>query len=193
VKRIAAILLMGVLFFNWYGYRLLTTWLEVKADHQLEARLDENSYDESQLVSIKIPSTHLSYYNSSTQFERVNGQIEIEGVRYKYVKRRLFNDSLELMCIPNHTAMRLANVKNEFFKGVNDLRQDNGQSKKSDSTPGSSKNSTSTDYYTVNDFLIIGKLFFTRLPMSYDQAATIATAVLSTDEQPPDSSFPAHC
>ncbi|MES1159188.1 MAG: hypothetical protein ABUM51_00380 [Bacteroidota bacterium] len=191
MKRIAAILLMGVLFFNWYGYRLLTSWLEVKADHQLEARLDENSYDESLLVSIKIPSTRLSYYNSSTQFERVNGQIEIEGVRYKYVKRRLFNDSLELMCIPNHTAMRLANVKNEFFKGVNDLRQDNGQSKKSDSNPGSSKNSTSTDYYTVNDFLTLGNLYFTRLPRPIDQAVAISTSVLSTDEQPPDSFFSA--
>jgi len=184
---------MGILFFNWYGYRLLTTWLEVKADHQLEARLDQNSYDESQLVSIKVPSTHLSYYNSSTQFERVNGQIEIEGVRYKYVKRRLFNDSLELLCIPNHTAMRLANVKNEFFKGVNDIRQDNGQSKKSDSTPGSSKNIASTDYYTVNDFFVLGNLYFTHLPRPFDRAATISTSVLATDEQPPDPSFSAHC
>jgi len=193
VKRIAAILLMGILFFNWYGYRLLTTWLEVKADHQLEARLDENSYDESQLVSIKVPSTHLSYYNSSTQFERVNGQIEIEGVHYKYVKRRLFNDSLELMCIPNHAAMKLAKVKNEFFKGVNDIRQDNGQSKKSDSTPGSSKNVNSTDYYTVNDFFELGSLYFTRLSKPFDQAAAISTSVLVTDEQPPDPSFSAHC
>lgn len=186
----AAILLMGILFFNWYGYRLLTAWLEVRADRQLEARLDDNSYDESQLVSIKVPSTRLSYYNSSSQFERVDGQIEVGGVRYKYVKRRLYNDSLELLCIPNHTAMRLADVKNEIFKGVNDLRQDNGQGKKSDA-PGAAKNFSSTDYYTVSEPWVMGSLYFTRLPRVFDQAVAISTCFLSTDEQPPDTSFSA--
>jgi len=192
VKRIAAILLMGILFFNWYGYRLLTSWLEARADHQLEARLDKSSYDESQLISIKVPSTHLSYYNSSTQFERIDGQIEIGGVRYKYVKRRLFNDSLELLCIPNQTAMRLQTAKNEFFKGVSDIRPDNGQ-KKSDSTPGSSKNFSSTDYYTVNDLLTLGDLYFIRLSKPFDRAIAIASSPLSTDERPPDPSSYAHC
>jgi hypothetical protein len=188
VKRIAAILLMGILFFNWYGYRLLTSWLEARADHQLEALLDNNSYDESQLISIKIPSTHLSYYNSSSQFERVDGQIEIGGVRYKYVERRLFNDSMELRCIPNHAAMRLANIKNEFFKGANDIQQDNGQGKKSDSHSSSSKNFSSTDYYTVNDLFVLGSLYFTRLPQSIDPAVAITSSLMATDEQPPDLS-----
>lgn len=188
MKKVAAILLMGILFFNWYGYRLLTSWLEARADHQLEALLDNNRYDESQLISIKIPSTHLSYYNSSSQFERVDGQIEIGGVHYKYVERRLFNDSVELRCIPNHAAMRLANVKNEFFKGANDIQQDNGQSKKSDSHPGSSKNFSSTDYYTVNDLFVLGNLYFTRLPKSFDPAVAITSSLMVTDERPPDLS-----
>jgi hypothetical protein len=184
---------MGILFFNWYGYRLLTSWLETRADRQLEARLDQNSYDESQLISIKVPSTHLSYYNSSSRFERVDGQVEIDGIRYKYVKRRLFNDSLELLCIPNHTAMQLATVKNEFFKGVNDLRQENSQGKKSGSAPGSSKNLSSTDYYTVNDLLVLGSLWFIRLPKPFDQAVAIVSSPLTTDEQPPDPASSAHC
>jgi hypothetical protein len=188
VKRIAAILLMGILFFNWYGYRLLTSWLEARADHQLEARLDANSYDESQLITLKVPSTHLSYYNSSSQFERVDGQIEIGGVRYKYVERRLFNDSLELRCIPNQASMRLATLKNEFFKGTNDIQQGNGQPKKSDSHPGSAKSFSTTDYYTVNDLIILGSLYYTRLLKSPDQAVAITSSLLSTDEQPPDPS-----
>ncbi|HLZ86170.1 MAG TPA: hypothetical protein VKQ52_02970, partial [Puia sp.] len=55
------------------------------------------------------------------------------GVRYQYVKRRVFKDSLELLCIPNETALRLQQVKNDFFRQVNDLQQQN-QGKKS-STP----------------------------------------------------------
>jgi hypothetical protein len=77
---------------------LLFSSLLDKADRELETRLDENRYDESQLISIKVPVTHLSYYNTSDQFERVDGNIEFGGIQYKYVKRRIFNDSLEVLC-----------------------------------------------------------------------------------------------
>lgn len=114
---------MGVLFFNWYGYQLLSNYWQDRADRRLEASLDNDNFDESQLISVKIPITSLSYYNSSTAFERVDGQIDIGGVHYNYVKRRILQDSLELLCIPNMTAMRLQTVKNEFFRQVNDLQQ----------------------------------------------------------------------
>jgi hypothetical protein len=190
MKRVVSILLMGIFFFNWYGYRWLSSYLENRADRQLEARLDADKYDESQLLSIKIPSTHLTYYNSSDRFERVDGQIEIEGVQYKYVKRRLFNDSVELLCIPNHTAMRLQKSKNDFFKLVNDL-QHNGQGKKSDSRPGVSGN-LQTEYYAVEDLFKMGKLYFIILPRSLYQEAVMPSFYACTAEQPPDR-FAAHC
>jgi hypothetical protein len=178
---------MGILLFNWCGYRLLSSWLEDRADRQLESRLDNNSYDESQLLSFKIPSTHLSYYNSSQQFERVDGQIEIGGVRYKYVKRRLYNDSLEVLCIPNRAVMQLQTAKNDFFKLVNDL-QHNGQGKKADSHSGSSWNPTSSEYYATDDLFVIGDLYFTSLPATSYYGAGIPSVYFFTAEQPPDLS-----
>lgn len=123
LKRFAAILLMGVLFFNWYGYQLLSNYWQNRAEHRLEASLDQNKFDPSALITFKVPLTSLAYYNSSSVFERVNGQIEIGGVRYQYVKRRIFGDSLEVVCIPNMTSMQLKNANNEFFRQVNDLQQ----------------------------------------------------------------------
>ena len=74
---------MGILFFNWYGYQLLSAYWEQRSNSKLEARLDHNEYDESQLVSIKIPGTNLSYYNSSTTVGRVDGAVDVDGVQYK--------------------------------------------------------------------------------------------------------------
>ncbi len=54
--------------------------MQDKADEQLEEQLDKNNYDESQLVSIKVAAVHLSQYINAKMFERVDGQIEIEGV-----------------------------------------------------------------------------------------------------------------
>ena len=123
MKQLASILLIGILFFNWYGYQVLSMYWQQRAEHRLEARLDRHDYDDSQLTSIKIPLTTLSYYNGSTVFERVDGQIELNGVHYNYVKRRIFKDSLELLCIPNTTVTSLQKAKNDFFRQVNDLQQ----------------------------------------------------------------------
>jgi len=179
---------MGILFFNWYGYQLVSSWLEDRADRQMEALLDSESYDESQLITLKVPSTHLSYYNSSTRFERADGQIEIGGVRYKYVARRLYNDSLELRCIPNQTAMSLQSARNDFFKLVNDLQQHGGQGKKSDQHSGASKSLFSTDYYTMGDHCLTAVLSFVYLPEAADLAPALVTSYHLIAEQPPDTS-----
>lgn len=184
MRRIAAILLLGILFFNWYGYQVVSAYLQNRADRRLEAVLDANSYDGSQLISLKVPVNSLSYYNSSTQFERVDGQIEVGGVQYKYVKRRLYGDSLELLCIPNRTAMKLQTAKNDFFRQVNDL-QPNGQNGKKQNTPVSKSFSTS-DYTITGDLLVIGQPGFIDLPASYMQDPVLPSSYIGTDEQPPN-------
>jgi len=184
MKRVAAILLLGILTFNWYGYKLLSSYLESRADHQLEASLDEDRYDEAQLISIKVPASRLSYYNSTTQFERVDGEIEVEGVQYKYVKRRLFNDSLELMCIPNHNAMKLQTARNQFFQLVNDIQQHNGQGKKSDSH--TVKNFSPTDYDRVLVLTIVRQIAIVSSSVAPAPSSTLSTLPHLTAEQPPD-------
>ncbi len=101
-----------------------------KTSMKLEAQLDNNSYDETQLVELKIPM-HLPYQSSRPEFERYNGEIELNGTLYKYVKRKVANDTLFLMCIPNTKKMHLETAKNDFFKLSNDLAQ-NTNSKKTD-------------------------------------------------------------
>jgi hypothetical protein len=131
VKRIAAILILGLLLFNWVGYQLYTAILQDRADKSLIANLDENKYSDGDLISIKVPAAHISSYVNSKEFQRVDGQMEINGVQYNFVKRRYNDGMLELLCIPNKSVTRIQNARDNFFKLVNDL-QHPGQSKKSD-------------------------------------------------------------
>jgi len=128
LKKLFAIALLGILLFNWGGYRLLTDFLEDRADLQLEAQLDQDNYDESTLISIKVP-TNLPYYHNNINYERVDGSINIRGVEYKYVKRRIYNDSLELMCIPNLAKTGMQNARDDFFRLANDLVTNNSTKK----------------------------------------------------------------
>src|SRR5579862_5784654 len=119
--------------------------MEDKANARLESRLDNDNYDESQLISIKVPANHLAYYNNSKQFERVDGAVEINGIQYQYVKKRLYNDSFEYLCIPNNDVTKLRTARDDFFKLVNDLQQQ-GPGKKSAPDTNTSKNFLA-DYY----------------------------------------------
>ncbi len=122
---------MGILLFNWGGYRLLTGYFEEYADRQMEIALDNNEYDESALISFKVPAS-LPYGTSSEKFERVDGNIEINGVTYTYVERRFYQDSLELRCIPNPIRAGIKNARDEFARLANDFLS-NTNSKKAPS------------------------------------------------------------
>ncbi len=132
MKKIASILLLSLLFFNWYGYRLITDLMAEKADQQLEARLDDNDYDPSQLIELRIP-LNLPYHNDWSEFERYTGEVDMNGVHYKYVKRKIEKGELVLLCLPNNDKQLLQNARDQFFKLVNDLQQPNKNQKQ---TPG---------------------------------------------------------
>jgi hypothetical protein len=128
LKKLAAIILLLLLFFNWYGYRLLSDFMQQRSDSRLEARIDQNDYDESQLIELRVPM-NLPYHNDWAEFERFNGEIEIDGVHYKYVKRKVENGELVLMCLPNSEKQLIQSARDNFFKLVNDLQQPSSEKK----------------------------------------------------------------
>jgi hypothetical protein len=132
VKKIASAILIFILLFNLFGYRFVADYLQQKSDARLEARLDKNNYNESELIELKIP-IHLPYQTSWAEFERYDGEVNLNGILYKYVKRKVTNDTLVLLCIPNHQKMDLQTARDDFFKNTNDLAQ-NSNSKKSDNS-----------------------------------------------------------
>jgi hypothetical protein len=142
MKRAAAILLLIIFLFNWFGYRLLSDYLQHRADTQLEVQLDQQQYNEASLIEIRVP-LNMPYQSISSNFERYDGEIEFNGIHYKYVKRKVENGELVLLCLPNENRMRLQNARDEFFKLVNDL-QPNPQNK---NTPASSIKNPVTEYW----------------------------------------------
>ena len=172
------------MLFNWFGYRLLSCFLEDKADHQLEMAVTNNDCDESQLVSIKIPVSYLLNYSISKTFERVDGRIEIQGTEYRYVKRRIQNDSLELICIRNPSLMNVKAARNEMFRFVNDLYHA-GSDKTEHSRHGPSK-SFSPDHYTNTFPYRIDKPGFFKLAYHSNYLFHITSNCNTVAEQPPE-------
>ena len=167
---------MGILLFNLAGYRLLSGFLQGRADMQLQARVDRRQYDLSQLISVRVPVTHLSYYNNSPEFERVDGRIDIDGVPCEYVERRIFNDSVEYLCLPNQAALKIRVSGDDYFKLVND--------KQPDSKPGVQKGFVG-DPYTVTEAFRFNKLSFAAVVLTGPHFVCLPSVALSVDERPP--------
>lgn len=176
---LAAILLMGLLLFNWLGYRVLDNIAENDAAHRLEARIDRQQYDTHQLILIKVPVTHLAYYNTSATFERAEGTIELNGVPYHYVKRRIYNDSVEMLCIANQVEFKLRQFGNDYFRLVNDI----GEGSKS--SHSHTVKSFATDPYICIEGIDVaapqGRVVFLRELY----AVNLLSCALPTDERPP--------
>lgn len=168
--------------FNLVGYRLLVTCMQERMDRNMVASLDDNHYDESQLVSVKVPISHLSYYNSSNQFERVDGSVELGGVQYRYVKRRIYNDSLEFLCLPDRAATALQTVKSDFDRLVNGFQATPGKRAGGNAVPR--KHSVEDPYLSTDGYS--GHAHPCKeLLMTYYQQVFLTSPEMASDERPP--------
>lgn len=185
MKKFAAILLILLLLFNWIGYKLWIAYLQNKADQQLEARIDVNDYDESQLLEIRV-ALNMPYQNASTEFERQYGEIQIDGKYYRYVKRKIEDGYLILKCIPNTQKQELRNSSNDLFKINYGIDQD--QNGKASSPFAKVIKGLMSDYENIS-FGYYGGIFFSNnnSNRSSDQIL-ISQNFTSSPEQPPENS-----
>ena len=62
----------------------------------------------------------MPYITNWSNYERVDGEMEVNGIYYNYVKRKVYNDTLYLMCVPNKNKTRLSSARNEYAANTQD-------------------------------------------------------------------------
>lgn len=130
MRKIAAILLLFIFFFNLCGYRIIISILQTKADQKLEVLIDNNRYTDEELVEMRV-ALNMPYQHRFTEFERHYGQISIDGKDYTYVKRKIEGDVLILKCIPNNSRTQLNEFAANVAKSSSDNTRDQGPVKSS--------------------------------------------------------------
>ena len=141
MRKYSSIILLFILLFNMVGYRAWFYYAEQKWDATMESRLDKDQYNESELVSLSVPLCN-PYQSEQTAFERVSGEINFQGKTYKFVKRRISDGNLVLLCIPDIRKMVLKKAKSDYGNDVNDLTSNS----KNPSRSGTQKSLNCSDY-----------------------------------------------
>jgi hypothetical protein len=179
LRKIAAILFVLVLAFNLWGYRMVLSFLQQKADQRLESRIDNNEYDESQLVEMRV-QMDLPYQSRFTDFERHYGEIVINGKAYTYVKRKIEGDVLILKCIANESKQQLRNASDNLAKSNSGQDQENNGKKQH--TPVKSFGGDYDDKHQFCDYhaaIILSRV------QSAGYAASLSDVIVLTPHQPP--------
>ena len=183
MKKPLAILLLLVLLFNIVGYKYVANYFEQKATSDLQASLDQHQYKESDLISFKI-HLNLPYISRSSEFENVEGNIDIQGINYQYVKKRFYNDTLEILCVPNFNKSTIKESKNNFAKQLNEIAASNSSKK---STSNQIVKTTISDFTLEHHFDINLSIFSSNLKHDYYGIIESSFDYLHSLEQPPEA------
>ena len=161
--------------------------MQQRSDKHLEALLDKEQYDERDLVTIKVPLS-LPYQTSWKEVERVDGEVNLDGKLYKYVKRMYYEGEMIYWCLPNEQKMQIQTARDEFFKYANDLLQNNSSKKSDHSNNNFSKNTLSDydDHQQSYDFTSSLSLIQYNAPADN---LSLPPGITDTPAQPPEVSI----
>lgn len=119
MRRFIAIVLLGIHLFTTGGYSVLFEYFIHQSDVQIVKEVYDNKIDKK-LIEIKIP-VHLPGMHAWARYEHIEGQIQLKGTFYNYVRLKMSPDTMAMLCIPNTVKTRLFNANVIIAKEINDV------------------------------------------------------------------------
>ncbi len=150
MKKLAAIFFLLIFLFNIGGYKIVFYFLQQDASTQMTAAIDRQQYDESKLITIRVPLS-LPYQYDKAEFERVDGEITVNGKVYHYVQRKMEHGEIVLQCLPDANKTMLQTAKDDYSRLTNDLTGTNSGTKKSNPANLLSFKALSGDYDKMSE------------------------------------------
>lgn len=112
MKKILPILLLTILAFNTIGYKFALNYLTQQSSISLNNNIESNNYSTDDLVEIKIELNNP--YISDHNYEEAYGETVVKGKHYQFVKKKISENTLYLMCLPNDKKEAINNTKNKL-------------------------------------------------------------------------------
>lgn len=125
MKNLTAILLTLLVLFNALGFYTVFMGWEYKNESRLLQSFDHGNYATEHEVSISIPVS-IPYAVEQTEFQRVDGEFEYNGEKYRLVKQKYSNDTLHIICVRDVEGKRIHKALKDY---VNTLAHQSGESK----------------------------------------------------------------
>jgi hypothetical protein len=120
LKKTLSILMLIIFLFNVGGYYIVFWALRYQSNKNLETILDAGTYSNEGTVELKIP-INIPYPLQPAEFERSNGEFELNGEYYQLVKQKLENDTLHVLLIKDTHEKKLVETMTDYANLSNDF------------------------------------------------------------------------
>ena len=107
--------------------------LQQKADDNIVSKIDRYDYNNADLITLTVPLS-MPYLTDSKDFTRTDGEITLNGKIYHYVKQKISEGNLILMCLPDEQKTHLQNAKEDFFRLASELQNNTAPQKSGNNT-----------------------------------------------------------
>jgi len=98
-----------IFLFNMGGYYLVFSFLKLKAGHELSQRLELQTTDDSETVTLKVP-LNLPYPINSTGYETVKGTIKAGNRYFQLLKQKIEHDTLTMVLVQDNKSNHIEDV-----------------------------------------------------------------------------------
>ena len=182
MRKLLTILLVTILFINIGGYQLWSYLIQSNSDISLIKSLDHNNYNDEELIRLTIPLNN-AYQSDWSDFKRVDGEISLNGISYRYVKEKVENGSLVLLCLPDHNKMKLESARTDLLKSTFDITS-NTSKKQSHSKLG--MKNTINEFIQTNDQVVMNSNCYHAKATIYLSPFICSSSFQLSPEQPPE-------
>lgn len=173
--------MLSIHLFNFIGYSVVFRYLMARSDSRINQQIDIGEYDRAALLILKVPM-HLPYFTDWKDFERAEGEIEIEGTHYTYVEKKFSNDTLYLACLPNSDKTSLSQAKHSFASEQNATPAGN----KKNNEAGIKKGLIGSEYYNASSLTSFANTTLCIADSYFGYSSSLTSAFLAAPFTPPD-------
>lgn len=106
MRKLVAIYLIITLLYNFAGPLIIRQYLAYRTEKHFNEQTSKGLYYLGDLTEVVIP-VELPGIADWVDYEDISGQIQFQNNRYNYVKMKLTQHAMYLLCVPNYEETRL--------------------------------------------------------------------------------------
>jgi hypothetical protein len=165
------------------GYTLAFSYFMHRSDQQIVKQIYDNKINSAKLIEIKVP-VNLPYITDWKEYEQVQGQIQLNGTYYNYVRLKMTHDTMSLICIPNTVKTNLAKANVIMANEMNDVPL----SKKGHDNSSSLKKSGLENEFSTSVYRYVFTIMKDPLKSEFHPLSTLLThPYIDSPGKPPNS------
>lgn len=128
MRRFFSFFLLLLILLNTFGYYQLLTLIENDQSNRFSSKIDRTEDEISGNLLLRIPLA-APYWQDDDEYQKAKGEVFIEGQLYHFVKRKMYHDTLYIVCLKDARSTETHEAISEYSKSFADQLPKDGTAK----------------------------------------------------------------